>query len=135
MILFFIILFISIAGTLSIFENYSKQENYSISSKKSFMSSYFNLPLPGWIFIIFSLISIISLSYILKIGTFRMKKIPLLTQSSIRHLPSHEIVYNHREMDEVIFEVLFFPCHFVDFFPFLFLASIFFLLPIFYLFF
>jgi hypothetical protein len=81
---------------------------FSILESKTQTSSKtrFTLSSSGVAFISISLIALIGFTILLRLGTLRLKKIPLLLQSSnSAHFPQSEIHYNHREMDELIFEV------------------------------
>jgi hypothetical protein len=106
-ILLFVSIGICLVGVFSIIE---PKTQISLSKDRFTLSS------SGVAFISLSLVALISITILLRLGTLRLKKIPLLLQSSnSAHFPQSEILYNHREMDELIFEV----CHSPSFSTFL----------------
>lgn len=88
---------ICLVGVLSIIES---------KTRVSLSKDRFTLSYAGVAFISFSLTALVCMSILLRLGTLRLKKIPSLLQPSHSvQLTQSEILYNHREMDELIFEV------------------------------
>jgi hypothetical protein len=89
---------VCLVGYVSILEPKTKNPSSSATSAR--------LSTAGIAFISFSLLSLIGLSILLRLGTLRTKKIPSLVPVSNPHqAPISEVQFNHREMDELIFEV------------------------------
>lgn len=87
---------ISLVGTISL-TNYSSTNSFNERMKIS---------IPGGLFVFLSLFLLIGFTFLLRLGTLRLKRVPTVQLFANSPHQSSELVFNHREMDELIFEVI-----------------------------